>query len=1490
MKRRLIAIAVLVFFVAAPAVGNSVRPDLVREILRRKPEWPGVEVEIPVEVYDAYVRDLRAVPVPPQPPEVSWIERVTYRISIAADDAKLEAEFNLVFLPGEGAKALALLPKALAWSEVTLDGKTVELRQADDGWFYLDPPEPGRYRVVAKAPVKPAKNGDRFDASWPTPAAAWTVGAVESDGLWEVRFSRSPLPVVGAEAAGTHGTVGLVPGDRLGVQWQRPQPPVRRAASIESKSHVGWTLADGVHQVRAILDLRLWGGEAEELSLSFPLGADRIEIRGPDVREVQTQGAQARVFLRGAITQRTRLAVSFEVPRAATGRMTLPAFGVAGARPAGGTLAIAGGSGAVLLEMESRGLEPMALYDLPAETRGLLAAPPVYAYNLAPGPWEAQVDLVAMAEFPVRETLIDSALYTVLYRPDGRVMTKVIYEVRNRAKQYMRVDLPAGATLVVARVSEEQRNLARGPGTSVLVPLEKSVLTTAGLVSFPVELVYVMASPPLDRKGEFRAVLPRTDLSIAYARCALMLPEGMKVKEWGGPLRKVPSWSSETAEMEFEYGRGYLAPPEAKEPPTPKGPGILETIGGLFVMASRAPVPQRVAQPMEDDETRRQRELQTQTLQAKNTYRAAVRAYDAGDNPRAQKLFEQVTTIAPESTEGYNAKKYLGNVKIAMGEAEEGAKGDRGARAATKAVQRAQQMANVTMLERQQELLAQGRQAAQAGDVKQAEAAYQVATEMSKELQSRGEEAREQHATVRKAEQFLTESKAQRGKQEAEVAGLQQRLESAKKNLTKAGGKAAANIADFGVEGDERVGVSGGFAYFGTPPAKAPAQVELGTAIAKQQVDTYGKVGSAQGKAVFTGHGVGGGGGGTEGLGPAGGGGGQGEVAQLQEQVHELEALQKRFGGEKAAKQPTSEALAKAIDLDKKVEQRTEALKAGAKQAASLARAGRLAEAEQLMANLQTEVEKTANVAALMLAEKKPEKVAALEGAPAAVEVAAPAAPEGTPAVTVDRSGSMVRGVRTARDLQRQEVKANVSDLLALAERRVKEGRTLEARNTALQSLANAERIVEVNKDLLDADAEGLRSGINALRSEVGKPSGQPPPSPAAEPAMPDQERDKRVEELWSRARSLGRLKRMDEAVATVDEIIRLEPGNENAWRWREDLRGLKGQKESLARAPEAMTDPARQGAAVSGKEKKLEELNAEFFRAVEEIQEQKKGQETVQFDVSDLTEGVQDGKRLAEFVGANYDWTLRQDVRAAPTVTVMNGQATTVVATGGRYGAMTAAGVASANVRFNDGRLEVPNDPAVVGQVQAVLERLRANWGQRVAVGSRNVYVAGHQVGAAGVKWVEGANGVRYAVVDEGALLNLMDLEQRDRNGPPAGAARDVYQDAVVGTQALLANGAVVDLARAGDRDNTLNYNGNSIPVGHDDYLLVNNGSYVTAVKAGEMRHWSAETEPVKFPGVPAAVVVPAVGRTVKFEKTLLEPEDVVELVTQYTWEGEPR
>jgi hypothetical protein len=55
-------------------------------------------------------------------------------------------------------------------------------------------------------------------------------------------------------------------------------------------------------------------------------------------------------------------------------------------------------------------------------------------------------------------------------------------------------------------------------------------------------------------------------------------------------------------------------------------------------------------------------------------------------------------------------------------------------------------------------------------------------------------------------------------------------------------------------------------------------------------------------------------------------------------------------------------------------------------------------------------------------------------------------------------------------------------------------------------------------------------------------------------------------------------------------------------------------------------------------------------------------------------------------------------------------------------------------------------------------------------------------------------------------------------------------------------------------------------------------------------MHHWTTEAAPVRFPGVPAVVAVPVVGRTVKFEKTLLDASDSLELVADYSWQGDEK
>jgi hypothetical protein len=667
----------------------------------------------------------------------------------------------------------------------------------------------------------------------------------------------------------------------------------------------------------------------------------------------------------------------------------------------------------------------------------------------------------------------------------------------------------------------------------------------------------------------------------------------------------------------------------------------------------------------------------------------------------------------------------------------------------------------------------------------------------------------------------------------------------------------------------------------GQEPAQPAPQVELGEALAEQQVMLEG---ARRG-------GLGTGGGGGYGYGVAGS---RDKIEQLRKQVEQLTSIQKQLARKKpdtgdpaphfevgdatvTARPSAGKAAGDLLGttdaawevrarFGRQVAEKAEGLKAEARKATELARQGRLAEAERLMGDIEKRAHATAGAADVLAGRGRAAdgEYAGFARVPAQRRPKAPvAATRPVPPGGIDQD-------------------------------RPAEGRQESGRIAVLVPSVAAKPKPPVagwagvaTPPPAPAVPSRPRRPAGTASTDVGLTLIPETPSVAHGRSLDPLLRETGVEGKTSARAGEPERRRAERDLATVaatarrDKVPAVKPGAGKpprgyvAFEETAGLQGVRAALEDVTKAREALAREARR-------------------------------QDKVKFNVEDLTASDDNGRQLVDFVARNYSWafTGQPSGEDAAGIVVRNGAA--VKAGAMRRGTGRQPSITGGTVFFDSdfagdrvtlkaddsGSLVVENRPEAVKGVQKVLERLRLNLGQRVAVASRNFFVDADTARAAGIRWKTGANGVRYAVVNDGQVRGVMDVEQRDIGAAGSGELppRDAYQEAIVGTDALLANGLPVAISRAGDERNTLSYNGNTLQVAHDDYLLVDNGGYLTAVKSGRMQHWSVEAAPVRFPGVPAVVVVPTVGYTVKFEKTLLDASDNVELVADYTWQGDER
>ncbi len=287
---------------------------------------------------------------------------------------------------------------------------------------------------------------------------------------------------------------------------------------------LGVTVGDAALRGRARVRWELRRGQLDAVSLAVAnLGAD-LELTGAGVRSWRRVGDRVEVELQSPVQGRVELELRWTeaIPAGTESTLPLPRIEPEGAfRTISAAQLARDGEVEVLPTLD--GWDALASAELPSWAQGLVEGVPTAAFRVV-GVGDGRLDLLRFEPVAAPPAVVDVASYTIATTREGRTLTRAHYELRNERAAFLRIEPPPGARIIGARVAGETALPARGAGDAWLIPLQRSVETVEGLISFPVEVALLGESTAWRRRERRELALPTVDAEVAITRVTVYLP------------------------------------------------------------------------------------------------------------------------------------------------------------------------------------------------------------------------------------------------------------------------------------------------------------------------------------------------------------------------------------------------------------------------------------------------------------------------------------------------------------------------------------------------------------------------------------------------------------------------------------------------------------------------------------------------------------------------------------------------------------------------------------------------------------------------------------------------------------------------------------------------------------------------------------------------------------------------------------------------------
>jgi len=350
----------------------------------------------------------------------------------------------------------------------------------------------------------------------------------------------------------------LTPGVMANIWWatrEVVEPVAPREVRFLADMKTLVSVSETDLQIAALAQINVLQGEANQFSVAIPEGFEVTSVNGPSLLSSEIENGMLLLKIAGRGRASHEFLIAMERPLA-DAKATAPILAFKDAQRETGEVLVEGQGTIELSAHESGGLKRLDIKEINPYLRGLsrYSLQAGFRYHRQPGESPSlALDWTRFPDASVLAAVAERAVTTTLVTSEGKSLTEVKLTVKNQAQPFLKVELPAGASILSADVAGEKVKPVQGADGN-RVPLLRAGFRPAG--AYTVSFVFLHSGAPFAKKGDCDLSLPKMDIPINVLEWEVFLPEQYKVKDFSGDALSASLWPSAYPQMSFGAGSG----------------------------------------------------------------------------------------------------------------------------------------------------------------------------------------------------------------------------------------------------------------------------------------------------------------------------------------------------------------------------------------------------------------------------------------------------------------------------------------------------------------------------------------------------------------------------------------------------------------------------------------------------------------------------------------------------------------------------------------------------------------------------------------------------------------------------------------------------------------------------------------------------------------------------------------------------------------------